>query len=731
MRSSVALALVLLIGTGTQGNAASPREHIAAIESSIAPLLVIKGESPPPVTLATRMEQLHVIGVSVAVFNAGKIEWARAYGYADKERGVRATPDTLFEAGSISKPVAALAALQLVEKGKLDLDANVNDKLKSWHLPENSFTNDHKVTLRNILNHTAGTTVWGFPGYARTDKIPSTVEVLEGKGNTEAIRVWKEPGQSWRYSGGGYTIMQLLLTDVTGRSFPDLMRDTALRPLHMSSSTYEQPLPVAWRARAASGYYRDGSKVPGDWHIYPEMAAAGLWTTASDLARYALAVQRAYRSDGGILSSKMTHVMLTPGLNNHGLGPVITPDGKRFGQDEGFQASLTAYLDGSAGIAVMTNSDNGHRLADELMLTVAREYGWPGFAQIEKTVVHLPPEAYQRLVGRYQLDGNLGQFEITFKEGHLFVQDHGNPARELLAESETRLFDPDTLTPIEVSNENGTLGLNIVGLGHAVKTEERSPPTPEPTSPTPSLTNPSIEHPCDSPSTYPPPAYTKPALSAAQLAAMFRRPTNVSAQLQNLKRVFDQDMLAQPAFYSDEVLLELFNTESVRWLDATEAGEDNIIKPTRVARLTAHLDGHNSLEVSIGGNHKCLNERPDPANAYKKLPAHTYDAGYVHIRLPETLKVTLDSIRALFGDGSGGDYDVDCSASILRYLKRAHSKPDSERYLWNRIEFTVREADYARCSPGIGRAWFGTDTVRSISIRLIEQDSTYQLPLVY
>jgi CubicO group peptidase (beta-lactamase class C family) len=266
--------------------------------------------------------------------------------------------------------------------------------------------------------------------------------------------------------------MQLLFTDVTGHAFPELMHDGVLKPLRMTSSTYEQPLPGGWRTRAASGYNRAGDKVPGDWHVYPEMAAAGLWTTASDLARYAMAVQRAYHSGGGILSPKTAHVMLTPGMHNHGLGPVITPDGKRFGHsgaDAGFQASLTAFLDGGAGIAVMSNSDNGNRLADELMLTIARQYGWSGFTQVEKTVVQLPPEAYQRLAGRYQLDGGLGQFEIIFREGRLFVQAPGNPDRELLAETETRFFERDSVTPIEVAYENGSITLNIVGLGHAVK----------------------------------------------------------------------------------------------------------------------------------------------------------------------------------------------------------------------------------------------------------------------
>jgi CubicO group peptidase (beta-lactamase class C family) len=467
------ILIALLMGCSVDWAASSTAQRIAVIEASVVPALVIKGEPVPVVTLAERMEQLKVRGLSVAVFNAGVIEWTKAYGYADKERGIRATPATLFEAGSISKSVAAVAALRLVEKGTLNLDTNVNEQLKSWHLPDNPFTARHKVTLRTILNHTAGTTVWGFPGYARTAKIPTPVDVLEGRGNTEAIRVFKEPGQSWLYSGGGYTIMQVLLTDVTGESFPHLMRESVLKPLGMLSSTYEQPLPDALHAQAACGYNRDGVKVPGCWHVYPEMAAAGLWTTAEDLAKYALAIERMNRGERGILSRGMVHTMLTPGMNGDGLGVFMTPDGKRFGHsgaDEGFQSNLTAFIDGGEGIAILTNSDNGARLASELMLTIARQYGWSGFPQTEKTVVHLSQADWARILGHYRLDrGGPGEFDLVAQGDHIVVKSSQIPELELLAESPSKLFFREDGAPVEVSTQNGSTALTIGVSAHAVK----------------------------------------------------------------------------------------------------------------------------------------------------------------------------------------------------------------------------------------------------------------------
>ena len=200
----------------------------------------------------------------------------------------------LFQAGSISKPVAATAAMKLVEEGKLALDQNINTFLTTWKVPENEFTKDKKVTLREIMSHSAGVTVHGFPGYAAGDPVPTLVQILDGvkPANTPPIRVDVVPGSIWRYSGGGYTIMQLAMTDVTHEPFPEIMRNTVLIKAGMRDSTYENPLPSRLSGVAATGYRSDGTPVPGRYHTYPEMAAAGLWTTASDLARFGIEIQK-------------------------------------------------------------------------------------------------------------------------------------------------------------------------------------------------------------------------------------------------------------------------------------------------------------------------------------------------------------------------------------------------------------------------------------------------------
>jgi CubicO group peptidase (beta-lactamase class C family) len=434
------------LGVSTAQAPVGTEQRIQHIQNAILPPVLIKGEPPAASKLADRMAALHVPGVSIAVIHDGKIDWAGGFGVT-RVGGPAVTQDTLFQAASISKPVTAMAVLHLAEAGKLDLDTDVNQYLKTWKVPRNTFTETTKVTLRELLTHTAGITVHGFPGYASGGVRPSVVQVLNGEkpANTPAIRVVTTPGTEWRYSGGGFVITQVLLEDVTGQTFPALMHDLVLAPIGMTRSTYEQPLPQNRLAEAAMPYHPDGQPVPGGPHIYPEMAPAGLWTTPSDLARYAMEVQKTLAGkSNAVLSTAAVQAMLTPGKNKWGLG-VETGGGAghRYfthgGANEGFQCDLVAYNSGD-GAVIMTNSDSGGQLATEILRTIAHEYGWPDFQPAENTVSKVvDPKILARYVGAYRMAS--GANMLVTRDGSQLLTRLGNqPAVPIFPESETMFF---------------------------------------------------------------------------------------------------------------------------------------------------------------------------------------------------------------------------------------------------------------------------------------------------
>ena len=299
------LYLVFIVSTGGAQTSSWPPKPTVPNSSTSAVLDEL---------ILSEMRRRHVPGLSIAIIENGKIVNAKGYGNTENGGQTPVTAATLFQAGSISKPVSAMGALRLVEQGKLDLDADVNDKLVTWKVPENEFTRKKSVTLRGLLSHTAGLTVHGFPGYATDQPRPTIVQILDGTkpANTNAVRVDILPGSQWRYSGGGYTIMQQLVIDVTGEPFPLFMEEAVLRPLAMNESTFEQPLADIKARLTATGHLTDRSRVLGKWHIYPEMAAAGLWTTPSDLARFAIGIQEALAGiSAKTLSRAMARQMLT------------------------------------------------------------------------------------------------------------------------------------------------------------------------------------------------------------------------------------------------------------------------------------------------------------------------------------------------------------------------------------------------------------------------------------
>ncbi len=421
--------------------------RIRRVEHGLVPPVLIKGDATW--SIEERMKYYKVPGVSIAVINNYKIEWARSYGIKDVQTPEPVTAETLFQAGSISKPVAAMVALKKVQEGKFTLEGNINDTLTSWKLPDNEFTARRKVTLANLLSHTAGLTVHGFPGYAVGEKLPTLQQILDGvePANTAPVRVDIEPGSRFRYSGGGTTIAQLMVMDVERKPFPRIARVTVLDPLNMRNSTYNQPLPDDWLKKAASGHRLDGSLVPGKIHIYPEMAAAGLWTTPSDLARFALEVQLSLAGRSNkVLSKELTQKMVTPFKEEVGLGFFIDKRGNSLyfghgGADEGFRAELVVSRDRGYGAVVMVNSDNG-QIIREIIRALAREYNWDEFLPAPFEIVSVDPAKLDDYVGRFQVNSDR-VLTVTRENETLYAEPTEGSRFEMPAISETNFIRRD------------------------------------------------------------------------------------------------------------------------------------------------------------------------------------------------------------------------------------------------------------------------------------------------
>jgi len=401
----IALFLLPISGCGSREGAGSTdvgalEARIARVEQGLTPALRVK--DGPVWSIEESMARHGVPGVSVAVIENFEIAWAKGYGVRAANGSEPVTPETLFQAASISKPVAAATALRLVQEGKLDLDEDVNRRLTSWQVPENEFTTTEKVTLRRLLSHNAGLTVSGFRGYAAGEPVPTILQVLDGvaPANSAPIRVDKVPGSGFRYSGGGYTVLQLLIEDVTGRPLPDLVEETILKPVGMQHSSFRKPLPPALEALTTSAHRGDGVPFPGHQFLEGGSTCCGLWTTPTDLARFALAVAAAARGEqDAILDSELARAMISPLVDGRmGLGFAVDAEDETTyfqhgGGNPGFTCYLTMEPTQGYGAAVMTNGDNGAVL-QEVLYSIAKEYGWkeflpPEFASFEDAVSEL------------------------------------------------------------------------------------------------------------------------------------------------------------------------------------------------------------------------------------------------------------------------------------------------------------------------------------------------------
>jgi CubicO group peptidase (beta-lactamase class C family) len=418
-------------------------EKIKQVENNISGWVQIEGVKSVW-TLPERMQHYHVNGLSIAVIHNYKLEWAKAYGWADSAKQIPVTTETLFQAASISKSLNAVGVLKLAQKKRLNIHDEINKYLKSWHLPASNFTTDKKITVYNLLNHTAGLNVHGFLGYEKDDSIPSIVRILNGEkpSNSEAIRSQAVPGTKVEYSGGGIEISQLIVMDITHKPYDKYQWEEVLKPLGMTNSFFTQP-PLENRITSlATAYDTNGKEIKGKYHIYPELAAAGLWTNPTDLSKFITETQLSYEGKSNkVLSQTMTKKMLTPFKGSDaGLGVFIDSIGNRMyfqhgGSNEGFKSQYFASVTGGDGVVVMGNSDQDAILR-EVINSVAQVYNWKDFYKLQKRKpVNVPDDILQQYVGNYSLN----QINVSvFKKGNnLFLSRNGDSPMQLYFTSNT------------------------------------------------------------------------------------------------------------------------------------------------------------------------------------------------------------------------------------------------------------------------------------------------------
>lgn len=468
MNRTVTLTLLGLAWCSAVAAAPPQDTRAARVEKGLLPPVTFVGDPTRTMSIADRMAHHKVPAVSLAVIEGDRIAWARAYGTLTRTGHDPATVETLFQAGSLSKPVTAAGALSLAHRGKLSLDGAVNGYLTSWKAPRSEKAEGRPVTLRGILSHTAGLTVHGFRGYAIDEKAPTLRQVLDGSppANSAPVRIDQAPGSALRYSGGGYVVAQQVIEDVTGRPFAEVLRETVLRPIGMAHSTYAQPLPEALSRRAAVGYAANGGEVQGRWRVFPELGAAGLWSTSTDLARFTLWLIKGAKGDVAPVQRAVASEMLepqrdlagkdfiTPAGNRTGLGLVLEGEGAslRFshsGSNPGQKSFMIGFPETGQGAVVMANSDTSPALIQEILRSIAAEYRWPErFHRIVRPAT-LPQAALLALAGTYRFqsrerDGKMMEIIVGASDGALLARLPDGTKHRLRPLSATRFLDPDT-----------------------------------------------------------------------------------------------------------------------------------------------------------------------------------------------------------------------------------------------------------------------------------------------
>ena len=460
----VILSLTMgFIFAGCDAQTSLTKKRARQVEKGLQRVVYIKGTKIEKMSLTGRMEFYKVPGVSIAVIDRYQVEWAKAYGYRDILNYRPLTTESLFQAGALSRPLAAAAVLDLASKGGIDMDGDIASSLRSWKFPPPAAPGSlvvNRITPRDLLAHSAGLSGQIFPGYQAKALLPDIRQILDGKKPAANLPVLEgiQPGKT-RESESGYVILQLLLSDLTGKLFPQLMKEAVLEPLGMRNSSFEVILPAELKDKAASGHLREGRGVEGDWLNYPESAAKGLWTTPGDYADFLVEILgEAMGRSSHLLSPEAARSMLTPQAGNQGFGFMVegTGDEANFnvqGKTSGYSSFAIVFPGKGQGIVVMTNSDNGGLLIDEILRAVSTAYGWGLFKSEERPLFRLDPSIYRDYVGLYEVTPDY-DLDISFEDYYLVIQPTGQARTRFYVESQTVFFSIDPYIRIQFRRDD-------------------------------------------------------------------------------------------------------------------------------------------------------------------------------------------------------------------------------------------------------------------------------------
>lgn len=449
--------------SGCDAQKSLTRKRIKSVEKGLMRLVYLKGLKPEKLRLAERMQFYHVPGVSIAVLDKNRMEWAKAYGEKDVQTREPLTTDTLFQAGALSQMMTAAAAFRLAEKGELGLDGNVNTALHSWKIPSD-ISSRKKFTPRGLMTHSAGLSDQIYEGYNQGEPLPSLRQILNGLKPANNVPVWAVRPQSLAfrtyYSEAGYVVLQQLVCDLVNKPFPAFMKETIFDPLGLRNSTFDVPLPENMKPNAASGHLREGQLTKGRWNNYPQAAAKGLWTTPSDFASFLAELLQAAEGAPGsekILSLAAARTLLSPQIESFGFGFLVEGRGEDLnfnfrGKTRGFTSSMVIYPAKGQAAVIMTNSDNGFVLIQEILCALAEAYKWPHYKPGEKTVLRLDPAISQQYIGRYEVNPSY-VLDVTREDYYLVVRPTGQASTKFYAESQTLFYSTDPYVRIQFRSD--------------------------------------------------------------------------------------------------------------------------------------------------------------------------------------------------------------------------------------------------------------------------------------